>query len=234
MGREISEAQWCAAREISEGEPPTRARIAAAMATDVRDVCARADAEGWKATDLHNREIRDLCDGVATIATGLSGGAARDKAEELGGDLPPAQAGEPAAAAVTLAVPEWERMEPADVLAGASAFIARQIGRLIERAERSGGQVDKAEVDGLAALSRMMDRWEAIKADQADDNIKKSDDKLADILRKIDDRIVELAVEGARHLDERRHQRGRGQEDHGGVADAGADAAIPAVATPGR
>lgn len=292
MGRGISEAQWLAARELSEGQPPTRVRVAAVLGVDNSHVYSRSSAERWKTIDHRNQEIRGLYREVQTIAAALSG---REPPEEDSYDLSPA-AGEtnaieamaegspsiapgrperpshtesgaassgvpapgvdPATTAAAepqadisppggggvargfarepqpaLAVPEWDRMDPVELLANASGFVARQVGRLMENADRRGGRLDKAQVEGLAALGKMMDRWEVLAAERAKDNKKKSDDKLADVLRRIDRRIVELAVEGAQFLDQQR-RGGRGAARRRGMADAGPPGADPDLAEP--
>lgn len=257
MGRGISEAQWLAARELSEGEPPTRVRVAAVLGVDNSHIYARAAAEGWRTIDHRNQEIRGLYREVQTIAAALSGREPpeaeladlpnADGREAVGPDEPPPPIGAPADTsrpagegaargpagepAPALAVPEWDRMDPVELLANASGFVARQVGRLIENADRRGGRLDKAQVEGLAALGKMMDRWEVLAAERARDNKKKSDDKLADVFRRIDRRIVELAVEGAQFLDQRR-RRGRGAARRRGMADAGAPGADTDLAKP--
>ncbi|MCR5858906.1 hypothetical protein [Mesorhizobium sp. J428] len=271
MGRGISEAQWLAARELSEGQPPTRVRVAAVLGVDNSHVYSRSSAEGWKTIDHRNQEIRGLYREVQTIAAALSG---REPPEEEVANMPPpdakgkeavrpggpppptgapadpaamranvpepamgSDAGERAARdpaagpAPAVAVPDWDRMDPVELLANASGFVARQVGRLIENADRRGGRLDKAQVEGLAALGKMMDRWEALAAERTKDNKKKSDEKLADVFKRIDRRIVELAVEGAEFLDQRR-RRGRGATRRRGVADAGSPGADTDLAQP--
>jgi hypothetical protein len=292
MGRGISEAQWLAARELSEGQPPTRVRVAAVLGVDNSHVYSRSSAEGWKTIDHRNQEIRGLYREVQTIAAALSG---REPPEEDSYDLSPvagetnaietiaerspstapglperpshAEAGAAASGVLApgvdlaataaaepradisppsgggaargpagelrpaLAVPDWDRMDPVELLANASGFVARQVGRLIENADRRGGRLDKAQIEGLAALGKMMDRWEALAAERAKDNKKKSDDKLAEVLKRIDRRIVELAVEGAQFLDQQRRGR-RGAARRRGMADAGTPGADPDLAQP--
>lgn len=248
MGRGISEAQWLAARELSEGQPPTRVRVAAVLGVDNSHVYSRSSAEGWKTIDHRNQEIRGLYREVQTIAAALSGrespegevanvpppNARAKEAAGPGGPPPPTgapadpaamramgpDAGEgatrdPAAEpASALAVPDWDRMDPVELLANASGFVARQVGR-------------------LAALGKMMDRWEVLAAERTKDNKKKSDEKLADVFKRIDRRIVELAVEGAQFLDQRR-RRGRGTTRRRGVADAGSPGTDSDLAQPAR
>jgi len=267
MGRGISEAQWLAARELSEGQPPTRVRVAAVLGVDNSHVYSRSSAEGWKTIDHRNQEIRGLYREVQAIAAALSG---REPPEERVAGLPPLDekeargpegqprpanppadpaamraiapamgpdAGKGAArgpvAEPALAVPDWDRMDPVELLANASGFVARQVGRLIENADRRGGRLDKAQVEGLAALGKMMDRWEVLAAERTKDDKKKSDEKLADVFKRIDRRIVELAVEGAEFLDQRR-RRGRGTPRRRGMADAGSPGPDSDLAQPAR
>lgn len=275
MGRGLTEAQWLAARELSEGQPPTRVRVAAVLGVDNSHVYSRSSAEGWKTIDHRNQEIRGLYREVQTIAAALSG---REPPEEDVSDLPPAAragsgheglprtaaqacaprspeetlacaagtnvpaAAEPEAAGgvgaaggrpagePALAVPEWDKLDPVELLANASGFVARQVGRLIANADRRGGRLDKAQVDGLAALGKMMDRWDLLAAERAKDNKKNKNENLREILRKIDDKIIELAEEEARRLLRCERRRRLGRRDRGRVDLADEASAIPAVA----
>lgn len=262
MGRGISEAQWLAARELSEGQPPTRVRVAAVLGVDDSHVYSRSSAEGWKTIDHRNQEARGLFREVQTIAAALSG---REPPEEKMADLPPPDAsgteadgspptgapGELAARRATapeaamgsdagqggsrdpggaLAVPEWDKLDPVELLANASGFAARQVGRLIANADRRGGRLDKAQVDGLAALGKMMDRWDLLAAERAKDNKKNKNENLREILGKIDDKIIELAEEEARRLLRSERRRRLGRRHRGGVDLADEASAIPAVA----
>ena len=63
MGRGLTEAQWLAARELSEGQPPTRVRVAAVLGVDNSHVYSRSSAEGWKTIDHRKAAIAKRCDG---------------------------------------------------------------------------------------------------------------------------------------------------------------------------
>jgi hypothetical protein len=292
MGRGVSEAQWLAARRLSEGELPTRRRIASVLGLEPTYVYSRASKEGWATIDGRNLEIRALYREAQAVAAALSGrepppeADGDDDAEALilagpppgtldaGGMRPPAAGADanvdgdeaaavegsgpgaeedaaghggsagartpahavpagaaPADAAPALKVPEWDQLDPVELLANAGAFVARQIGRLIQAADRRGGRLDRAQVDGLAALARMMDRWETLAQERAVENRTKSDADLASLLERIDRRIVELAVEGAQFLDERRRRR-RAAPGRGGMVDGGTPGAGAALAQP--
>lgn len=255
MGRGISEARWLAARELSEGQPPTRVRVAAVLGVDNSHVYSRSSAEGWRTIDHRNQEIRGLYREVQTIAAALSG---REPPEEFGDQPPPASAkadleatsgmsSEPEAAGPNppagegavrggpagepaIAVPEWDKLDPVELLANASGFVARQVGRLIANADRRGGRLDKAQIDGLAALAKMMDRWEVLAAERAKANKKKKNENLREILRKIDDKIIELAEEEARRLLRCERRRRLGRRGRGGMDLADEASAVPAMA----
>jgi hypothetical protein len=210
MGRVVSEAQWLAARQLSEVEPPTRARLAAILGVDVTRLCQRASVEGWKTPDFRNQALAGLYREARTVAAAIAAdksgefGAEADQADgdaagfesgdaEAGGSpadphgrqsVPPAEAPAPVI---------QETRDPVELLAQASGFVARQVTRLMQHADRSGGRLDKAQVDGLAALARMMERWETLAQERAIKEEQDSDDDLADALRWINDRIVELA-----------------------------------------
>lgn len=101
--------------------------------------------------------------------------------------------------------------ETEKMLERASGFVARQLSRLMASAERSGGRLDKAQVDALTALARMMERWEALVKEQAGQNEKRSEDELAAILDRIDARIVELARAEAKRLGAAKRARRAGR-----------------------
>lgn len=173
--------------------------------------------------------------GPAQAGVGADGAAARvaEAADDLAGaDGGPAQMAGVATAPgqVKLRVPEWDRLEPVELLANASGFVARQIGRLIANADRRGGRLDKAQVEGLAALAKMMDRWEALATLRARQDRTKSDAELADIFAKITDKIIELAEAEARRIRGRdRSSRARARR-RGGVVRPDAAGADPALA----
>ena len=270
MTRKVSEGQWLAARQVSEGETPTRVRIGAMLGVDVSYVYARAAKEGWRVVDFRDQSIRALYREVRAIAAALSGrdlpddGDDDDCGEDAGKDRPfpdaerpshrpataagnapcvregpreppsdpPASEPAPAHAAgperPSLAVPAWDRMDPVELLSNAGAFVARQIGRLIENADRRG-RLDKAQVDGLAALAKMMDRWETLATERAKENESRNDADLAATFEKINDKIVELAEAEARRLraGERAGSAGAGGER--GVVRQGEAGAVSAV-----
>lgn len=172
MGRKVSEAQWLAARQLSEIEPPTRARVAAMLGLDVSCVYHRASVEGWRTPDFRNqalaglyREARAVAAAIATDKDGEFGaeadetdggaaaGAADDGAAGLdGGDAEaggspanPQGAGAPAVPP-TLTPADWETQDPVELLARASAFVSRQITRLMHNADKPDAATDETPI----------------------------------------------------------------------------------------
>ncbi len=92
------------------------------------------------------------------------------------------------------------RDNPVEVLARATQFVSRQLGRLMDAAERSGGTLDKKQIEGLAALARMMEGWETLAKERAKEEEVQSDADVAESLRLINERIIELAAQEARRL----------------------------------
>ena len=105
--------------------------------------------------------------------------------------------GSPPGDANALAEPSPDE-DPVAFLARGTRFVSRQIARLMEAAER-GAALDKKEIDGLAALAGVMERWETLARERAKEEEARSDEELAEAFRIIDERIIELArAEAAR------------------------------------
>lgn len=96
-----------------------------------------------------------------------------------------------------IALPDTE-MSPKELRGRLAAVLPKQLGRIIALAER--GRIDKAEVDALHSMVRVLERSEALSAEPAKEEQKRSDDELAGMLQLIDERIVELAVAHAGRL----------------------------------
>jgi hypothetical protein len=140
-----------------------------------------------------------------------------------------AAADDGAAPAPAMTPSDFEVLDPLDLLARATGFVARQLTRLMQNAERRGGRLDKAQIDGLVALSRMMDRWETLAHERAKKDEADSDAEISEAMRWINDRIVELAAGEAERVIAARQaaaERAAGAE---GMAGDGAPGAISAV-----
>jgi hypothetical protein len=117
------------------------------------------------------------------------------------------RSGTPAAAPDEVELPD-EDVSLDEVRRRLAASMPRQLARLAALAER--GRITKAEIDALNAWERLLERTEALAAEQAHEEQKRSDEELAGMLQLIDDRIVELAEEHAERLVRARVHEGMG------------------------
>ncbi|MGB6119671.1 MAG: hypothetical protein WBF87_15765, partial [Mesorhizobium sp.] len=212
--RPVSEQQWACARELTEGRPATRARVAGAVGVDVGSLQARSVREGWRKVDYRRQDVLALhreavalsasyagvgdfslddedagqADNAADVRLDAAGsGSVDDAADEIGeGDLVgPVAFGSGA--------------DPAATMARAQSFLSRQMERLMKRAER-GGRLEKTQIDGLVSMSKMIERWMEMIQASAVEQKKKSDEELAEVLDRINAKIVELAQAEAGRL----------------------------------
>ena len=114
--------------------------------------------------------------------------------------------------------------DPLKLLRRGTALLSRRLASLLERAEK-GARLNKAEFDGLAAMSRVIERWETLAQERAKQEEKKSDEELADIYRRIEERIAELAREEAERLVAAGYRPGAGRRNRGKLVAGGADGA---------
>lgn len=181
---------------------PTRRRVAAVLGCDDSAVYARAAEEDWTRLDFRQRDVRDAqrdfitCAAAAALRDGGAGDALpepdepdeddwNDMRREAGLQSRPA-AGEDV---FTGTQPDDD---PVTVLARCASFVARRVSTVISRAER-GSRIHKADIDALVAMMRMMERWEALAKERVKQEQAQSDEDLAAVLARINDRIVELA-----------------------------------------
>lgn len=191
--RPITAAQWMHARAVAEGAPPTRDRIAGILDCNVTAVYEHARAEGWKRLDFRRAEARAAYADFIELASREEDG--EGPAEESPGD----GAGETGVARSDAAGEPAADEDPVELLRRGTALLSRRLASLLERAEK-GGRLNRAEFDGLAAMARVIERWEALAQERAKQEEKKSDEELAEIYRRIDARIVELARQEAERL----------------------------------
>jgi hypothetical protein len=182
---QASDVQWAALRQLREGENPTFERLAAAGNLHHETVRERASREGWKERDFRSKRPRTgavLPPGIVLLPGGQVAGLAE---EGTGQDVPL----------------EELRRRFADI-------VPRQLARIITLAER--GVIDKASIDGLQSMARALEQTEALAGERAAEQQKRSDDELAGMLEKIDERIVELAEVHAERLVAQRNWEGGG------------------------
>lgn len=195
--REFYEGAWpagaaMAGQGAAEAMPPGEAAVAgtatpdAPGATTGAGVAAAPDASGG-VDGSGGTDGGDGADGIDPVDRDLDGAAF--VAQAMAARRPPAPG-----------LPPLDGADPVAVLAGASAFVARQVAALIDRAERAGGRLDRKQIDGLSAFARMMERWETLARERAQQEEVARDEDVAESLRLIDERILELAVVEARRM----------------------------------
>jgi hypothetical protein len=100
-------------------------------------------------------------------------------------------------APAAIELPDVE-MSPEELRGRLAAVLPKQLARIVALAER--GRIDKTEIDALHSMVRVVERSEALSLEPARQEQKRSDDELAGMLQRIDERIVELAVAHAERL----------------------------------
>jgi len=209
--------QWMVARALCEGAPANKGRVAALMGVADSALLARADAEGWRCIDGSPATLQALQREIVAASAagpdrcsdaepaGAAGGGDRHGGDgpfdgiERPGDVEGADGTDRADVIGPVGrVPDGA--DPVALLAAASAFVSRQVAALIERAERAEGRLDKAQIDGLSAFARMMEQWETLARERAKEDDDTSAADLADLRRRFNERIVELAALEARRL----------------------------------
>lgn len=177
-----TKAQWAYARVADEVLGVPHGDIAGMLGVQTAAVRARAKREGWERREA----ALQLAEPPADV------GDAAGNADDAGmGDAAPEGDSE---------TRRREGGDPVEMLARMSGFVARQLERLIAAADKRGGKLDKSQIDGLTALSRMAERWEAVARERAAKERQKSDDKLAGTHGQVVDRLVRLAEAEAKRL----------------------------------
>lgn len=183
MTRPIDAARLAAVRALREGAAQTYALLAGASGIHETTLREHASREKWDKVNYLTVAAMEARRRLNAVARGQT--FARDsdeQAEAMGWGLAPDEE-----------QVDFDALEPVELLARAGGFVARQVTRLMQHAERRGGRLDKAQIDGLAALSRMMDRWETLAHERAKKEETESDADLSEALRWINERIVALA-----------------------------------------
>jgi hypothetical protein len=176
-----SAAQWAAARVIYETSPVKVTVTATVMGTSDRTIRRHAKKEGW---------VR-YCP-APPVWGAPSGSSAWNAAA---GDV----------AAGEAAGPAGEDLSLEDVRKRLAAALQQLLVRVVELAER--GVVDKGRIDAMLSMGRILEQAEAAASAEQQ---KRSDDELAAMLERIDERIIELAQAYAERLGGAEHRDGMG------------------------
>ncbi|MBX3568744.1 MAG: hypothetical protein KF914_11855 [Rhizobiaceae bacterium] len=158
-------AKWEALRALRCEAPATYARLAAAGGVAEITVRRRAKAENWPAL----RRIADRGVSATVVAP------------------EPAPAAAALEDAATTCVAPIRRRRPT-----LAAAVAGQIEAILADAET--GRLDKGRVDAVLSMIRMNDEAAKLRPQKTKKKTMRSDDQIADTMRRIDERIVELAV----------------------------------------
>lgn len=211
----VSAEQWAALRALRMGEAPTFPRLSAASGLHVTTIRERASRDDWP-------KMRYPRSGSILTFRGLSpvGGAAgrvgEDVADSVGGGTDEAggadggRAGTAAVAGPAGADPEAAVDAGTDeaahdavgmdarVQTGAGmtrqevfSVMARQVEAVLLEAEQ--GRIDKGRIDAVLSMMRLTGFDPNTPPPTAATTKTRSDDHLAETLRRIDERIVELA-----------------------------------------
>jgi len=172
----LAEEQWEGMRELRGRFPPIFQRIAKIVGCHVTTIRERASRENWPKlhapkgsmmcvmTPRQVREEVELRARVDALAA-TKDSIAKDKATvELAGDVAPGDMA-------------------AEILEALQQVLA----------DMKVGYFDKARIDGLMQMVRVAEQIENLKLVTVQQDRKRSDEELADILAFIDRRIVELA-----------------------------------------
>ncbi len=170
---QISAARWAALRALHERQTPTIALLAAAADVTEQE-CALA------------LQVFNKLDAEANI-----GEAGSRRADRIAQPAANSEAGAPSAGADTAEAGRAARV---------SGLLLQHADQLIAQTERQGGVLTKPQLDTMLAMVRLAEKFEPMAEQEAAQLQRKSDAELADILKRIDDRIVELAHDYAREL----------------------------------
>lgn len=184
----VSDAAWAAMRELRAKEPPTYARLSAISGLHIATIRDRAARDNWPKPNFQSRRFRDAWAGRDLAASEAAFATSVQDADLLQGET------------------------TEEAVSGLKTFITRWLQQMVATARQSGRAPDKASIDTLSAMQRMVEKiGETTRAEEhAKDNKKITDEDVAAALARIDGRIFELACELAARMgpDELRRRTG--------------------------
>ena len=203
MRKSLTLEHWAGIRAVAEHEPPTQARIAACAGVHQTTLAKRIASEQWRCLDFRRPAVRAAyLQGVANAWAhmgegGVVGVADADAAlEPRDGDATDVLnlAGEGPAAE---SLPESKPGERLGLLAG---LVVRLCEQLLGAVGAHRGSLSRQQMDTVHALTRLAEKLEPLAQERAEEHQKRSDDEIAAVLRKLEDRIIALAREYAWEL----------------------------------
>jgi len=183
MHRPLGEKQWEGMRELRALFPPTLSRVAKIGAVNAATVRERAARESWPKLNIPRGAVMR----VVTQEELRQEAEVRAKVEALAALDDPLVTD---AAAIDLAA----GVSPGDV----AAQIVEELQVML--AGLRIGHLDKARIDALLSAVRLTERVGNLNFHVNQQEQKRSDEELAEILALIDRRIVELARDYAERL----------------------------------
>jgi len=181
MASRLSVRQWSALRALAEGEAPTNTRLAAAGGIGAATVRLRAAKEGWRRPDCLKSPVVDAHRAVQSVT--------EQRDENCAGQLPDVEA---------VADPALD--EDDDPIGRLGRLLSRQARLILATAEAQEGALNKPQLEALTSLIKLAEKFETLAKERVQEQPMRSDDEIAAVLERIDDRIVELAEEHAERL----------------------------------
>jgi hypothetical protein len=170
----VSAEQKEGMRELRDLQPPTFPRIAKIAGVHVTTVREIASRENWPKLHVPKGTVMQ----VVRLKDLEAEEAAREREEALEAMSDPA----------------------ADPPPGDIGALVMDEMRAILAAARTTGRIDKARADALWSMIRVAERAGKLQPEKGQEEETRSDDELAGILARVDERIVELARDYAERL----------------------------------
>ncbi len=197
MAEAVTDAQWAGARALLEGNAPTHSRVAAAMGIHVTTLSHRAAEMGWKGLNFRLKLVRKAHATMIDIATRAAAGLPLDEPEPEAdpNDIPEGDGLDLDVPSQKLAdmMEDVANEDPDERVARISGMIAAQADRLLRRAAANGSTPDRRQIMTLIALTQLAERIATQARSHAVTREIKSDEEVAAVLRRIDNRIIYLA-----------------------------------------
>lgn len=181
MHSAASEEQWVALRALRERQRPTYLRLSRASGINISTIAKRAQSHNWRSPDERPDRAGDADDlpmaergpdGQSGYGQAVAPGAAGLEADGLHAD-PGAQIAE---------------------------MLKRQAARMLAAAEAQGRILDKAQIDTMWSIIRLVERQKTLASERAEEKNTGEYEGLGDVHRRIDRRILELAISAARWM----------------------------------
>lgn len=189
MAAAISAERWAAGFALMQFEAPTNDRVATALGVHPSTLARRAARQGRALPDFRDKGLREA---HAAMRAELVRRYV-DKVPE-----------EPAAGGLPL-LPPADAEEPPRLRAERLASLLTRYGDwVVANADAQGGVLTKQQLDTVSTMYRLATTFEEQAAESAREKQTRSDAEAAEILKRVDDRIVELAYDYARRIVARR------------------------------